>query len=149
MAGADYPPVGFHFRVEFRLDGVTDGDMRFSEAGGLASELSVEELSEGGENRFVHRLPGRAKHGNLVLKRGLLKGSRLIGWFRDAVEDFEFKPAEVLVTLLNEEHAPLMGWSFIGAWPVKWTVSDFKAQENSIVVETIELAYKYFKRVEV
>ncbi len=141
-----YPPVGFHFKVEFRLDGVVDGDSRFQEVSGLTSELGIEEVNEGGENRFSHRLPTRAKYGNLVLKRGLLKDSRLIKWFRDAVEDFEFEPADVLVTLLNEEHKPLMGWNFVNAWPVKWVVSDFKAQENALVVETIELAYNYFKR---
>ncbi|HEB76482.1 MAG TPA: phage tail protein [Nitrospirae bacterium] len=141
-----YPPVGFHFKVEFRLDGVVDGDSRFQEVSGLTSELGIEEVNEGGENRFSHRLPTRAKYGNLVLKRGLLKDSRLIKWFRDAVEDFEFEPADVLVTLLNEEHKPLMGWNFVNAWPVKWVVSDFKAQENAVVVETIELAYNYFKR---
>ncbi len=141
-----YPPVGFHFKVEFRLDGVVDGDSRFQEVSGLTSELGIEEVNEGGENRFSHRLPTRAKYGNLVLKRGLLKDSRLIKWFRDAVEDFEFEPADVLVTLLNEEHEPLMGWNFVNAWPVKWVVSDFKAQENALVVETIELAYNYFKR---
>ncbi|NOZ26265.1 MAG: phage tail protein [Nitrospirae bacterium] len=141
-----YPPVGFHFKVEFRLDGVVDGDSRFQEVSGLTAELGIEEVNEGGENRFSHRLPTRAKYGNLVLKRGLLKDSRLIKWFRDAVEDFEFEPADVLVTLLNEEHEPLMGWNFVNAWPVKWVVSDFKAQENALVVETIELAYNYFKR---
>ena len=145
----NYPPVGFHFKVEFRLDDATDGDSRFSEVSGLSSELGVEELAEGGENRFTHRLPSRAKHGNLVLKRGMLNGSRLIRWFRDAVEDFEFKPADLLVTLLNEEHKPLAGWSFIGTWPVKWSVSDLRAQENSVVIETIELAYRYYTRVEV
>lgn len=144
--GTNYPPVGFHFKVEFKLNGVLEGDARFQEVSGLTAELGIEELNEGGENRFSHRLPTRSKYGNLVLKRGMLKDSKLIEWFRDAVENFEFKPADVLVTLLNEEHKPLVGWSFVKAWPVKWVVSDFKAQEGSIVVETIELAYNYFKR---
>jgi len=143
----DYPPVGFHFKVEFRLDNVKDGDARFQEVGGLIRELGVEEYIEGGENRFVHRLPIRAKYGNLVLKRGVLKDSALIDWFKNAIEDFEFEPVDVTVTLLNEEHEPLMGWSFVKAWPVKWAVSDFKAQENAISVESIELAYQYFRRV--
>ena len=73
MAG--YPPVGFHFRVEFGLDGAGDQDSRFQEVGGLSAELGTEELQEGGENRFVHRLPTLPKYGNLVLKRGLLTDS--------------------------------------------------------------------------
>lgn len=144
----DYiPPVGFHFRVEFGLIGAKENDTRFQEVAGLSAELGVEEVIEGGENRFSHRLPARAKYANLVLKRGLLTDSQLIDWCRSSIEYFSFEPATVNVTLLNEKHEPLSDtFSFIRAWPVKWTVSDFKAQDNSIVVETLELAYNYYTR---
>ncbi|MGD8777792.1 MAG: phage tail protein [Ignavibacteria bacterium] len=143
-----YPPVGFHFRVEF--DGISSDadDTRFQEVSGLNSELGVEELIEGGENRFSHRLPGRAKYSNLVLKRGLLVGSELISWCKNAIENFEFETKTVNVTLLNEEHEPVSEtFSFINAYPVKWSISDFKSTDNSIVIETLELAYQYFRRV--
>lgn len=143
-----YPPVGFHFRVEFTLDGVQDGDMRFQEVSGLSAELGIEEVAEGGENRFSHRLPTRTKYSNLILKRGLLTDSRLIDWCIDAIENFDFEPTTVNVTLLNEKHEPVAeSYSFVRTWPVKWAVSDFKAQDNSIVVETLELAYNYFSRI--
>ena len=143
-----YPPVGFHFRVEFTLDGMQDGDVRFQEVSGLSAELGIEEVVEGGGNRFPHRLPTRAKYSNLILKRGLLTDSRLIDWCSDAIENFDFEPTTVNVTLLNENHEPVAeSYSFVRAWPVKWAVSDFKAQENSIVVETLELAYNYFSRI--
>lgn len=145
---AYYPPVGFHFRVEFTLDGLQDGDVRFQEVAGLSAELGVEEVVEGGENRFSHRLPTRAKYTNLILKRGLLTDSRLIDWCVNAIENFDFEPTTVNVTLLNENHEPVAeSYSFVRAWPVKWAVSDFKAQENGIVVETLELAYNYFSRI--
>ncbi len=143
-----YPPVGFHFKVEFSLGGVQDGDVRFQEVSGLTAELGVEEVVEGGENRFTHRLPDRAKYSNLILKRGLMTDSGLIDWCKNAMEGFEFEPTTVNVTLLNENHEPVGGaFSFLRAWPVKWAVSDFKAQENGIVVETLELAYNYFSRI--
>ncbi|MDQ6969595.1 MAG: phage tail protein [Mariprofundus sp.] len=142
-----YPPKGFHFRVEFGSL-ASEGDTRFQEVAGLVSELGIEELVEGGENRFSHRLPSRAKYGNLILKRGLFTNSKLIAWCRDAIEHFEFSPATVNVTLLNEHHEPVAEtYSFVNAWPVKWSVSDFKAQDNSLVIETLELAYQNFTRV--
>lgn len=145
---AYYPPVGFHFKVDFLLSGIKDGDVRFQEVSGLSAELGIEEVVEGGENRFSHRLPNRAKYSNLILKRGLLTNSRLIDWCKNAIENFDFEPTTVNVTLLNENHLPLADTlSFLRAWPVKWTVSDFKAQENGIVVETLELAYNYFSRI--
>ncbi len=147
MAGY-YPPVGFHFRVEVALENLPTNDSRFQEVIGISREVGVEEVLEGGENRFAHRLPARAKYGNLVLKRGMLSDSKLVDWARLAIENFEFVPADVQVTLLDEKHGPLASWSFLKAYPVKWTVSDFKAQESSLVVETIELAYQFFRKVE-
>ncbi len=153
MAGY-YPPVGFHFRVEFGFLPGNTQDIRFQEVSGLAAEVTTEEVTEGGENRFSHRLPTRAKYSNLVLKRGLLTDSKLINWITNAVENIEAnpdaddeQPTTVNVTLLNGEHEPLADtYSFVNAWPVKWSVSDFKAMDNSIVVETLELSYQYFTK---
>lgn len=141
---AHYPPVGFHFRVEFGLSGLSANDSRFQEVSGLAAEIGTEELEEGGENRFVHRLPVRAKFNNLVLKRGMMSDSKLISWIRNALEAFQFEPTDVMVTLLNETHEPLAAWSFRGAYPVKWSFSDLKATDNAFVIETLELAYRYY-----
>jgi len=143
-----YPPVGFHFRVEFGMLPPDSNDARFQEVSGLSAELGVEELIEGGENRFTHRLPNRAKYSNLILKRGLLTDSELISWCKDAIENFTFSPTTVNVTLLNEVHEPVADtFSFVNAWPIKWSVSDFKATDNSVVIETLQLAYSYFKRI--
>ena len=144
-----YPPVAFHFKVD--IEGITEGgnDIRFQEVSGLNATVGEFTFNEGGENRFVHRLPGRITYEKLVLKRGMLMGSKLIAWFRDAVESFSFDPKEVIVTLLNQEHEPLEAWSFYQAYPVKWNISNFNAQNNEIVIETIELSFQYFTRLEV
>ena len=144
-----YPPVGFHFRVD--IDGITDGDseISFQEVSGLTASVGEYTHNEGGENRFVHRLPDRVSYEKLTLKRGMLVGSKMITWFKDAVESFKFEPKDIIVTLLNAEHEPLESWSFVKAYPVKWSISGFNAQQNEIVVETIELAFQYFTRLEV
>jgi phage tail-like protein len=144
-----YPPVAFHFRVD--IDGLTTGDKdaSFQEVSGLNATVGEFTYNEGGENRFVHRLPDRITYDKLVLKRGMLVGSALIAWFRDAVESFRFDPKDLVVTLLNENHEPLEAWNFVKAYPVKWSISNFNAQGNEVVVETIELAFQYFTRMEV
>jgi|SRR6185436_1257 phage tail-like protein len=141
--GGYYPPVGFHFRVEFVNIG-NDNDIRFQSVGGLNVEYDVESFKEGGENRFEHKLPVRTKYPDLALKRGMLTDSKVIKWCLDAFQNRVFQPAEVNVTLLNEKHQPLKTWQIHRAWPKKWSVSDFNAQENSVVVETLELSYSHF-----
>lgn len=136
-------PVVFHFRVDF---GVSSPDNRFQEVTGLGTEITTEELQEGGLNTFVHKLPTGVKHDNLVLKRGYLKDSEVGGWCRRAIELFIFEPRDVSVTLLNEEHQPLVHWHFLNVWPVKWSIAGFNAQENAIAIETLELSYDMFRR---
>jgi len=142
-AGGYYPPVGFHFRVEFVGIG-NDNDIRFQSVSGLNVEYDTEAYKEGGENRFEHKLPLRTKYPDLSLKRGMLTNSEVINWVLDALQNRIFKPAQINVTLLNEEHQPLKTWNIHQAWPKKWSVSDFNAQENAIVIETLDLSFNFF-----
>lgn len=140
-----YPPVGFHFRVDFQLPGLTANDVQFQEVDGLSVSVEMEDYAEGGENRFVHKLPVRTAYSDLILKRGLLLDSGVTKWARDAIEKFEFQPANLLVNLLDEEHKPLAVWEVINALPMEWTVDSFNAQDSKVVVETLKLTYQYFK----
>ncbi len=139
-----YPPLGFHFKVEF-----SDflGEYQFQSVDGLNVDVDTENFAEGGENRFEHKLPVRTKYPNLVLKRGLVVDSDLVKWCRDAVENFSFKPTNLIVKLLNEKHEPLLSWNVVHAWPVKLNMTGFNAEENKIAIETIELSYNYFNRM--
>lgn len=146
MANA-YPLTAFSFSAKFELDGAGDQDIRFQEISGLTSEVSVEQVQEGGENRFTHRLPGKAKFPSLVLKRAVLTDSGLINWFKSAIEDLEITPVGLTVSLLNEAQAEVAVWSFTKVWPTKWAFSNLNAQSNALAIETIELAYQRFTRL--
>ncbi len=140
-----YPPVGFHFKVEVLDLPPADDDVRFSEVSGLTVEMGTEEVPEGGENRFVQKYPQRAKYPELVLKRGLLPKSEIVNWIRQCIEDLQIKPKNIDIKLLNEEHQPLMTWHVVNAYPTKWTVSDFNASNNSVVIESLQFFYQYFR----
>jgi phage tail-like protein len=139
-----YPPVGFHFRVEVLGLPPDDNDMRFTDVGGLSVEVGTEEVAEGGENRFVQKYPTRPKYLDLLLKRGLFVGSGVFGWLRECLDHDRIQPKNLDVTLLNDEHEPLVTWHVVNAYPTKWAVSDLSATSNTVVVETLQLAYQYF-----
>jgi phage tail-like protein len=138
-----YPPWGFYYRVEFGFS-QNKNDVRFQTVSGLSVEYDMEEYKEGGENRFTHKLPVRTKYGDMVLKRGMLTDSEVITWCLKAFRDREFKPADLNIILMNEKGEPLRTWKIAHAIPKKWLVSDFNANENSVVIETLELSYRYF-----
>ncbi|MEW6428998.1 MAG: phage tail protein [Thermodesulfobacteriota bacterium] len=140
-----YPPVGFHFQVEVLGLAGSANDLRFTEVAGLGVEMTTEEVAEGGENRFLQKYPIRARYPELVLKRGLLVSSPLVEWVKGCIDDFDIQPKEVNVTLLNEEHQPLMVWHLAGAYPTKWAVSDLNASSNTVVIESMNLFYRFFR----
>lgn len=142
-----YPPVSFHFKVEFNGISSQEKDVQFQSVSGLSVDIETEEFAEGGENRFKHKFPVRSKFPNLVLKRGMVTDSELIKWCRNAIESFLFEPVDLTVKLLNEKHEPLVTWNVVHVYPVKWSVEDFNAEESKVTIETIELAYNYFTLV--
>lgn len=139
-----YPPVAFHFLVKFELSPQSVEDTRFQEVSGLEAEMEMESFTEGGQNRFTWQLPKRTRYSDITLKRGMFIQSPLIGWCRNALDSFIFSPVNLTISLLNEQHAPVMSWYVVGAIPKKWAVSALNAQENSIAVESITLTYRYF-----
>lgn len=143
MANDSNYPAGFYFSLSFEGE-----DSAFREVSGISIKLSVEEVAIGGENRFKHRLPSSKTSQNLVLKRGLVPaGSQLINWCASSLDAGLNNPIEVhdvSVRLLGADNLVLSMWTFYKAYPVKYAVSDFKSQENTLVIESVELAYNYF-----
>ena len=70
----------------------------------------------------------------------------------EAIDNFDIQPRDLLVKLLHfqgpnplvQKIEPLVTWNVFNAWPKKWSVSEFNAEQNSIAIETLELNYSYF-----
>lgn len=141
---ADNYTVGFYFKLSFK-----GADAAFNEVSGLSKELSVEEVTCGGENRFKYKLPTVVTGQNLVLKRALIpEGSELLDWCASSMDDgleSSIMTNDVSLSLLDEDGDVSKMWTFFNAYPVKYSVSDLKAQESEILMETLELAYTYFE----
>ncbi|NJN17073.1 MAG: phage tail protein [Oscillochloris sp.] len=138
------PPLGFRFGVLFLALGVVPNpiDILFQKVAGLSTTIETQNVEEGGQNLYVQQLPQRVQHGNLVLERGMTVGSPLVIEFNLAMSLFTFKPSNVLVTLLDNTRIPIASWLCIKAFPLKWSVSDLDATSNTVVIETMELAYQ-------
>jgi phage tail-like protein len=124
-------------------------DAAFQEVSGLSQEMAVEEVASGGENRFSYRLPGRTRYPNLVLRRGVATAeSPLIEWCQTTLDGGLGRPLQtrnLSVSLFDASGQPSLSWNFVKAYPVKWSMSELSAQDNRLLIETIELAYQYFE----
>lgn len=146
----EFPPVSFYFQLSFSsISGSVDAS--FKEVSGITMEMGTEEITEGGNNSFKHKVPTTVKFPNLILKRGLIpKNSGLIDWCvntigGDLATTIETKT--IIVSLLDESGSPLNSWSFVNAWPIKWSASDLHSMNNEILIETLEFSYSYFEEV--
>jgi phage tail-like protein len=141
----DPPFVG---RFIFTVDTMTIG--AFTEVSGLSVQIDVEDLAEGGQNQYVHKLPGRMKWPNLVLKRGITDSDNLFQWFqKSSGEGFtaagnKIKPLSGALKLLDAAGRDVRVWRFAGAYPVKWTGPRFAASSRDLAVEELEVCHRGF-----
>ena len=129
--------------VTFLFGGILPNplDLRFRKVSGLSQTIETTDIRGGGQNHFKYRLPQTVTHENLVLERGMKVGSPLVVEFNEAMSAFTFFPGNVLVASLNANKIPLAAWLCLKAYPVRWSVSDLDADANSLMIETMELAY--------
>lgn len=148
MDPVHYPLPSFHFGIEFNIPGVGDFGVENKEAlfqsvSGLEASVETETLKEGGLNTFEHILPVKVTYSDLILKRGLLTNSQVIQWCINAL-NMQIQPATIKIFLLGEGHQNLMGWNIKHAWPKKWSVAEMNAEQNQVLIETIEFKYNSF-----
>jgi phage tail-like protein len=141
------PP--FAGKFVFTVDDLTIG--AFTEVSGLSVQIEVEELAEGGMNQYTHKLPGRMKWPNLVLKRGITNTDNLFAWFAKssgdgfAGEGNKLARKNGAITLLDAAGKPVRKWKFTGAYPVKWSGPRLAASSRDLAVEELEVCHHGFQ----
>jgi phage tail-like protein len=112
----------------------------FTEVDGLQVEMDVLEYEEGGNNGFVHRLPGRTKVGRLTLKRGMTGSNEFFKWCMEITQG-KITRRNISVVMYDTAGTERMRWSFEKAYPVKWVGPQFTATGTTMAIETVELAH--------
>lgn len=112
----------------------------FTEIGGLQLETEVTDYQEGGNNEYVHRLPGRTKPGTLTLKRGIARSDEFLKWLLEVARG-EITRRNVTVVMYDVEGNVLRRWTLEDAFPMKWAGPSFAASSTTVAVETLELAH--------
>ena len=133
------PAVAFMFKVE--IDGMKLGLWNSFE--GLGWETSIETREEGGNNFFVHQLPGRLKYTNVKVSRPIGRDSSLVAtWFASMASGVKRTTARI--TALGPDNKEVVSWSLDGVVPVRWTGPAFNVETLKVANETLELAYHGF-----
>lgn len=135
---ADYPLPVFHFTVEW-------GGKRvgFSEVAGLTQENQAIEYRDGSFPEYSSiKMPGLRKFSNITLKRGVVKSDNDFFKWLSTIKLNKAERRNIIISLLNEEHQPVMVWKVLNAFPVKLEGPQLKASGNEVSIESIEIAHE-------
>lgn len=133
-----YPVSVFHFQVEW-------GGSRigFTEVSGLTVELQSIDYREGSSLEYhVSKMPGIPQYSNITLKRGIFRADNEFFQWLNTVKMNNIERRDLTISLLNEEHEPVMVWKVKEAWPCKVEGPSLNSTGNEVAFESIELCHE-------
>jgi phage tail-like protein len=141
------PPPGQQIKVitdhyfVVSIPGVIVG--AFNECRGLSMEFDVFEWAEGGNNEFVHHLPGRLRYPYLSFNSGLTDSKALQEWFWKTRTQAELK--EVTIEIASQDGETQRAWTFADAYPIKWSGPTIAAHGSGVANESLDIAHSGLK----
>ncbi len=134
----NHPMPAYHFIVEW--GGTRTG---FAGVSGLNINLDVTEYRDGSDpGEVAHKLPGLTHYSNVILKRGFLRGDNdFFNWINTKKLN-QVERRDVAISLLNENHEPVIRWKLINTFPVRLSGPVLIANSSDIAMEELELAHE-------
>jgi phage tail-like protein len=128
----DIDHVGaYNFKVE--IGGVTAGF--FKGVDGINAELEVIEFQDG-DDLTLRKRPGRAKFGDVTLKKGYIVTADLQNWWKQAREG-QYVRRDISIILNDNAGNVIRTWFLYGCWPKSWKISALDGKGNDVVTEEI------------
>jgi phage tail-like protein len=135
---ANYPLPAFHFQVQWG-----GANLGFSEVTGLKIEQQVLEYRDGTMPEYSPiKQPGIPKYENITLKRGICKGDNDFYKWLSTTKMHTVERRDLIVSLMDEAHTPVMTWKAKNAFPVKIEGPQLKAKDNELAIETLEVTHE-------
>lgn len=135
-----------HFGL--RVDGYAELGL-FQKVSGLGVTVKVEPVIEGGQNDYVHKLPGAKQWQDLELERGIVNNDKMLDWLNHCTG---YGPSAALarsthgaIILYDDDLRPLRKWHFFGAFPVSWSGPSFDVDSDTIITEKLVLTHAGLK----
>lgn len=133
------PGLGLRFLVN--IDGRSFGN--WQKCDGLAVEYDVHEYKEGGENGFVHRLPGRVNYPNVKLTRPIDSDSASVSAWVASLQ-IRMVPSTAQISVLDPAGVSVASWTLTGVYPVRWSGPSLDVSSSQWATETLELSHNGF-----
>jgi phage tail-like protein len=107
----------------------------WTECSGPEVEYEIEEYPEGGQNLFVHKLPGRMKFKPITLKRPIDEDSPKLRKYVASVIIGSAARSTAAITVYDADLKAVMTWNFIDVVPRSWKGPSFSTATEKVAIE--------------
>lgn len=116
----------------------------FTECSGLSAQYDVEEWVEGGQNGYVHQLPGRVRFTPITLTRFVDGASGGVAAWFSSVADLTQRFRTARVSAVDPAGRPVAHWDLSEVFPSRYTGPTFSAGGTTAATESLELVHQGF-----
>jgi phage tail-like protein len=141
------PILGFRFIVTFDT---SNEDTDWQSVKGISKSLDTTVIHSGGDSQSAYYLPNHTVYEDLVLERGLIsKNGDLYKWCQEMIDSgggciTKIVPKTLKVALMDASYDSLYTWQFNNAYPVKMGISEFNAEKDAVVIDSMTFKFSSF-----
>lgn len=128
----------YHFSVNWG-----GANIGFMEVSGLDIEIEAVSFREGSSpDDSFRKVPGLRKFSDITLKRGITKGDNEFFEWINTKQIGTIERRDVTISLLNEQHNPVVVWKVKNAFPVHYYGPVLSANNGDVAIETLVLTHE-------
>jgi len=147
MSATDQATAGAHY-FKINLGGAEAAGF-FKEIDGIGSEheVVVHTTGDASGKSVVQKYPGQLKWNNITLKRGVDANNALWTWRKQVIDGQVVQARkECKIEVINWKGETVVTYSFVNAWPCRYSAPGLSAGGNEVMVEEIEIAHEGMTR---
>lgn len=129
------------FKFRLTIPGLPSG-IGFQKVSGLSEEVGVTEYEEGGYD-YAHKLPGRAKVGEVTAERGEYADVSLHELLKETLTNPSMRNT-IILEKLNRYGETVHTYKLAEAWVSKWEGGDSDASSDDVAIEKITIQFEHF-----
>ena len=135
-----YPLPSFHFQVNWG-----GSNIGFTRVRNLSMHIELIQSTTGANPETSNKKQaGRTVYENILLERSVHQGdNEFYEWWNQTQRAFtngEDFLRDMTISLLNNDHEPVVNWKIKHAFPVRLSYSDLDAMGSKVLTEVLEIA---------
>lgn len=145
---------GFKFTVEMANSGTYLSRTAFQKVSGLKTSVEVVEYREGNNPDRAEKLIGMVSYDAVTFERGLSDDLDFKNWIEAVGASTSARPQsqagvvpgdaldsevrrDLTITLYNKKGEVVKKYKLLGAWASEYSIGDFDASSNDVVISTL------------